>query len=66
MKKKLLYYAAVFCSGLAQCYYMLLLGAPRPLSCTVSLFKRNIFITIVLPQRTHMLALSLPQREVPY
>lgn len=60
VKYKVLYYAAVFCSGLDQCYYKLLLGASRPLSCIVSLFKINIFITIVLPQRILVLLLLPP------
>lgn len=60
VKYKLWYYAAVFCSGLDQCYYKLLRGASRPLSCIVNLFKINIFITIVLPQRILVLLLLAP------
>lgn len=63
IKYKLWYYAAVLCSGLDQCYYKLLQGASRPLSCIVSLFKINVFITVVLPQRILVLLLLAPSRK---
>lgn len=64
VKYKLWYYAAVFFSGLDQCYYKLLQGASRPLSCIVSLFKINIFITIA-SKDTGTFTISTLE-EVPY
>lgn len=64
IKYKLWYYAAVLCSALDQCCYKLLWGASRPLSCILSLFKINIFITILLPQRILLVLLLLaPSRK---